>query len=125
MTTRAVHPALPWIGVVAAPLAWVFQLIAGYAFQEAGCAPIGVMPVLDADTEPWIGAISVVAILLALAGGIAAALSLVGARAHEEADPRGRIAFMGDAGLVISFVFLAVIVFGAVAVPSLDACHLS
>lgn len=125
MTARAAHSALTWIGVTAAPLAWVFQLIAGYAFQEAGCAPVGAVPVLDGDTAPWIGAISLVATLLALAGVGAAALSLRAARANDAADPRGRIAFMGNAGLVISFIFLAVIVFGAVAVPSLGACDLS
>ncbi len=46
------------------------------------------------------------------------------AAADAEADPRGRIAFMGDAGLVVSVIFLAVIVLGLVAVPSLDACDL-
>jgi len=117
-----VHPALPWIGVVAAPLAWVFQLIAGYAFQEAGCAPISGMPVLDVDTEPWIGAISIVAIVAALVGMAAGAVTLRGATGDPAADPRGRIAFMGDAGIVVSLIFLAVIVFGAVALPSLDAC---
>jgi hypothetical protein len=117
-----VHPALPWIGVVAAPLAWVFQLIAGYAFQEAGCAPISGMPVLDVDTEPWIGAISLVAIVTALVGMAAAGLTLRGAIDDPAADRRGRIAFMGDAGIVLSLIFLAVIVFGAVALPSLDAC---
>jgi hypothetical protein len=117
-----VHPALPWIGVVAAPLAWVFQLIAGYAFQEAGCAPISGMPVLDVDPEPWIGAISIVAIVAALVGMAAAALTLRGATGDPATDPRGRIAFMGDAGIVVSLIFLAVIVLGAVALPSLDAC---
>lgn len=116
------HPALPWIGVVAAPLAWVFQLIAGYAFQEAGCAPISGVPVLDVDTEPWIGVVSIVAIVAALVGMAAAALTLRGATVDPATDPRGRIAFMGDAGLVVSLIFLAVIVFGTVALPSLDAC---
>ena len=118
------HPALPWVGVVAAPLAWVFQLLVGYAFQEAGCAPISGMPVLDVDTEPWITAVSIVAIVAAVAGLVAAAVPLRGATADAEADPRGRIAFMGDAGLVLSLIFLAVIVLGLVAVPSLDACRL-
>jgi hypothetical protein len=122
--TRPVHPALPWVGVVAAPLAWVFQLIVGYAFQEAGCAPISGMPVLDTDTEPWIAAVSIVAIAAAVVGLGAAALTLRGATADAEADPRGRIAFMGDVGLLVSVIFLAVIVLGLVAVPSLDACDL-
>jgi hypothetical protein len=120
-----VHPALPWVGVVAAPLAWVFQLIAGYAFQEAGCAPISGVPVLDVDTEPWIALISLVAIVAALVGMAAAVLTLRGATDEPAADPRGRIAFMGDAGIVVSLIFLAVIVFGAVALPSLDACDLT
>jgi TctA family transporter len=123
--TRPVHPALPWIGVVAAPLAWVVQLIAGYAFQEAGCAPISGMPVVDVDTEWWIAGISLVAVAVALVGIGAAFVTFRAATEHAEADRRGRIAFMGDTGLVVSLIFLAVIVFGAVAVPSLDACHLA
>jgi len=117
------HPALPWIGVVAAPLAWVCQLIIGYAFQEAGCAPSSGMPVLDVDTEPWIGAISVAATVAAIVGIVAAAVTRRGATSAPATDPRGRIAFMGDVGVVISVIFLAVIVFSAVAVSSLEACH--
>lgn len=121
--TRTVHPALPWIGVVAAPLAWVVQLIASYAFQEAGCAPSSGMPLLDVDTERWIAAIGIVAIVAALVGIAAAAVTLRGAIEDPGADPRGRIAFMGDAGIVVSGIFLAVIVLGVVALPSLNACH--
>jgi hypothetical protein len=118
-----VHTALPWVGVIAAPLAWVVQLIAGYAFQEAGCAPVFGMPVLDVDTEPWIAAVSVVAIVAALVGIVASLFTLQAAVAHGEADPRGRFAFMGDVGLLVSVIFLAVIVLGAVALPALDACE--
>ena len=46
-----------------------------------------------------------------------------GATRDREADPRGRIAFMGDVGVLVSTIFLAVIVLGAVALPALDACH--
>ena len=118
-----VHPALPWVGVIAAPLAWVALLIAGYAIQEAGCAPSSGMPVLDIDTSPWIGALSLIAIVAALVGIAAAIVTLRGATARPETDPRGRIAFMGDVGIVVSVIFLAVIVFSGVAVPSLDACR--
>ena len=121
--TRPVHPALPWIGVIAAPLAWVVQLIAGYAFQEAGCAPVSGMPVLDVDTEPWIAAISIVAIVAAVVGIAASLVTLRAATEHAEADPRGRVAFMGDVGVLVSVIFLAVIVLGAVALPALDACE--
>jgi uncharacterized membrane protein HdeD (DUF308 family) len=118
-----VHPALPWIGVIAAPLAWVVQLIAGYAFQEAGCAPGSGTPVLDVDTEPWIAAVSAVAIAAAVVGIASSVVTLRGATHDGEADPRGRIAFMGDVGVLVSVIFLAVIVLGAVALPALDACH--
>jgi uncharacterized membrane protein HdeD (DUF308 family) len=121
--TRPVHPALPWIGVAAAPLAWVVQLIAGYAFQEAGCAPVSGMPVLDVDTEPWIAAVSVVAMAVAAVGIFSSVVTLRAATQDREADPRGRIAFMGDVGLLVSVIFLAVIVLGAIALPALDACE--
>ena len=81
------------------------------------------MPVLDVDTSPWIAAIGIVAIVAAIVGIAAAVVTLHGATADPEIDPRGRIAFMGDVGIVVSVIFLAVIVFSAVAVPSLDACN--
>ena len=121
--TRPVHPALAWIGVAAAPLAWVVQLIAGYAFQEAGCAPGSGTPVLDLDTEPWIAAVSAMAIAAAVVGIASSVVTLRAATRDREADPRGRIAFMGDVGALASTIFLAVIVLGAVALPALDACH--
>ncbi len=123
--TRPVHPALPWIGVVAAPLAWVAQLIAAYAVQEAGCAPVSSSPVLDFDTEPWLAGISIAAIVAAVVGLAAALVTLRGATTRDDADPRGRFAFMGDVGIVVSVIFLAVIALGLVAIPSLDACDLS
>ena len=121
--SRGVHPALPWVGVVAAPLSWVVLLIAGLAIQEAGCAPSSGMPVLDLDISPWVAAIGILATVAALVGIAAGIVTLRGAIADPEVDPRGRIAFMGDAGIVVSVIFLAVIVLGAVALPSLDACH--
>ena len=121
--TRPVHPALPWIGVVAAPLAWVVQLVAGYAFQEAGCAPVSGSPVVDVDTESWIAGISALAVVAALVGIAASLVTLHAATTHDEADPRGRIAFMGDVGVLVSVIFLAVIVLGAIALPALDACQ--
>jgi hypothetical protein len=111
------------VGVVAAPLSWVVLLIAGYAIQEAGCAPSSGMPVLDVDTSPWVAAIGILATVAALVGIAAAVVTFRGATADPEVDPRGRIAFMGDVGIVVSVIFLAVIVFSTVAVPSLDACR--
>ena len=123
MNRGGVHPAPPWVGVVAAPLAWVALLIGGDAIQEAGCAPSSGLPVLDVDTSPWIAALGIVAIVAAVVGIAAAVVTLRGATADPDTDPRGRIAFMGDVGIVVSVIFLAVIVFSAVAVPSLDACR--
>jgi hypothetical protein len=112
-----------WFGVLAAPLAWVVQLVAGYAVQEAGCAPAGMLPVLDADTEPIIAFISVAALAVAVAGGAASLVAWRTALADGGTDPRGRIAFMACAGLLASVIFVAAIALGGVALLFLDACH--
>jgi len=49
--SRGVHPALPWVGVVAAPLSWVVLLIAGLAIQEAGCAPSSGLPIMAGEKQ--------------------------------------------------------------------------
>lgn len=114
---------LLWFGVLAAPFAWVAQLVSGYGLEEASCPTgAGVSPVLDADAEPAIGAITVVAVVVALAGALAALLSRRAA-AHGDADPRGRAGFVAGAGLLSSLIFLAVIVLGGVALLTFDSCH--
>jgi hypothetical protein len=123
--TRSPHEGLLWFGVLAGPAAWVVQLVAGYAFQEAACPPSrATMPVLDVDTETWIGAISVAAFVVAVLGALAALVSRQAVAAESDADSKGRIAFMADTGLLTSLIFIALIVLGAVALPSLDACDL-
>jgi hypothetical protein len=112
-----------WFGVLAAPLAWVAQLVTGYAVQEAGCAPAGMLPVLDADTEPVIAVISVAALAVAIAGAAASFVSWRSALADGGTDPRGRVAFMAGAGLLASVILATVIALGGVAFLFLDACR--
>jgi hypothetical protein len=121
--TATVRPGLLWFGVLAAPLAWVVQLVAGYGLEEAACASdLSSSPVLDVDSEPAIAVVSAVALAVAAAGGLAALAGLLSVRSDPGADPRGRLAFMGVFGLLASGVFLAVIALGAVALLSLDVC---
>ena len=119
-----VHPTLVWLGVLGAPLAWVAQLVVGYGLLEAACPQsVGEAAVLDVDPETAIGILTVAAAALATISIVAAALTRSSARANGGSDPTGRIAFMGAAGLLAGFIFLALILLGGAALPSLDACH--
>ena len=117
--------SLLWFGLLAAPLAWAVQLVAGYATEEAACSTGGgIEPAWVVGAGSVLGGISIAAILVARLGGIAAILSLVlvSGDGHDD-DPRGRAAFMAGAGVLASLIFLAAIVLSTVAVASLDACH--
>lgn len=120
----AAHPTLVWLGVLGAPLAWVVQLVAGYGLLEAACAQsVGETPVLVVDVETAIGVLTVAAAAVAVVSIVAAALTWSAARADGDADPTGRIAFMGAAGVLAGVIFLALILLGGSALPSLDACR--
>lgn len=116
--------SLVWFGLLAAPTAWVAQLVAGYTVEEAACSE---MPVLGSDPDAWLAVVSVAALVVAVLGGAAALVSWLAATAanrEEAVDPRGgRIAFMAGIGVLGSLVFLAVIALGAAALLSLDACQ--
>ena len=114
------HSAVLWFGLLAAPLAWTAQLVSGYGLQEAACPRDDAAPVLGLDPSPLLAAISFVAIVVAGAGVVAA---LASRPAAGDNDSRGRISFMAEAGLLASFIFLAVIVFGAAALFFFDPCH--
>jgi hypothetical protein len=122
--TRPAHPALLWFGVLAAPLAWVAQLLVSYAVEEAACTTgAGAEPVLGSGDGPILAAVSVVALAVALAGIVAAALSWRFAAADPGGDPRGRVAFLAGFGLLAGVVFVAVIALGAAALLPLDTCE--
>ena len=118
MSARA--SLLLWFGVLGAPLAWTLQLVAGYGVEEAGCAE---------GARRW-GVPShglQIAILcfcaaVALGSGLAAGWSWREAGRGRLRNRRGRVAFLGICGLLLSALFLALIVLGGAGAATLDTC---
>jgi hypothetical protein len=109
---------LPWAGLLAAPLAWAFYLVAGYGLEEVDCSRGSMHWGLDG--RAWEAAVTIVAASVALAGLAAAAWTR--RRAERGSDPRGRLGFLSTWGLLGSPLFLLVIVVGGIGVLTLDPC---
>jgi len=113
--------ALAWFAVLAPPVAWATQLVAGYAFQEAGCG--------RPDSDLWgAGLNGLTGILVIVCGAVAALGGLAGLAAWRVptaagGDPVDRVRFMGVAGIAAGFVFLFAIVLTGIALVPLDACE--
>jgi hypothetical protein len=115
-TTR--NGALAWVAVLAPPLAWAAQLVAGYALQEAGCG--------RPDTDLWgVGLEPLTASVIIVCGLIAALGCLAGLaawRAAHGADTLGRVEFTAIAGLAGGLIFLLAIILSGIALFPLDPC---
>jgi hypothetical protein len=111
--------ALQWYALVGGPVAWFGELILGYFYTLSLCGPGG----LDlGGLHLPVGVFSAVALLVA-AGALASALALHRATSHGLADPRGRIRFISDIGLVIEAIFLALILYTAAGELALEGCR--
>jgi len=106
---------LLWLGVAVPPLAWTFQLVAGYWVEEAACGSPGL------DGTVWQAVTFVVAGALGAAGLAAAAVSFRAVRAGA-GDARGRVAFLAVTSLSAACVFALGIVMTGIGVLSLDPC---
>jgi hypothetical protein len=112
------HRLLLGVAVLAAPLAWVAQLVLAYSFEESACAPG------DGDDVWGIGvhalhiALGAAALAVAVAG-LGAALALGRARALET-DDRG---FLASFALVGAVLFAFTIVLTGVGTTVLGTCH--
>ena len=72
--------------VLAAPFAWAAQLVIGYGLEAGGCS-VGGPQLAGADVTDVAGVVSLVALAVAVAGGVTALLLL--RRRDPDADPRG------------------------------------
>jgi hypothetical protein len=105
--------------VLAAPVAWAAQLVIGYGVEEGGCSAADPQ-VAGVDTTSVAGVVSLVALAVAVAGGLTALVLL--RRRDEGADPRGSVHFLAGAAAMAAVVFVVLIVFGGVATLVLDPC---
>jgi hypothetical protein len=119
----ASRAVLAWYGVLGAPLAWTVELLAGYGVQEAGCETGSTPTSLSQNANSAIGAITVVMLLVALGGLVAAHATARALRAGEIPDPRGRVAFMARFGTIASLLFTLAIVLSGIPIFALESCH--
>jgi hypothetical protein len=108
---------LLWVGLLGAPGAWVLQLVVGYGAEEADCS---------VGTSSF-GGSHAVSVWLSVGAGLAGVASLAAAAyvwrsLPRGADPRGRVHFMASAGVLASFLFLALIVLTAVGITHFEPC---
>ena len=103
---RILHLALLWLGLLLPPLAWTVQLAVMYAIQPWQCLHPGGIAVSDP--------ISVLAALIALAGGVIAWVERREAIAATSQPPdqqlRSRARFMSSLGIALCLLFLLAII---------------
>lgn len=105
--------------VFAAPVAWAAQLVIAYSVEEGGCSVAG-PKVAGVDVANVAGVVSLIALAVAVAGGLTALVLL--RRRDESADPRGVVHFLAGAAAMAAVIFSILIVFGGVATIVLDPC---
>lgn len=114
---------LLWAGVLAAPAAWTVEHVLGYGVTEAACDPSSTST--PVATHTWLVLATSLAGALAVAGIVAAALSLFSVReaGNDDPPPTGRVWFMSICGLVISPIFLMIILLNGIGALLLGGCH--
>lgn len=119
--------ALQWLGLLAAPLAWVAQFLVGYWLALSGCSAGG--REWGVAVDAWTGVATAAAAVVALLGGTAALAAFRatrgarGAGGAEEDPPVGRIHFLATVGLTTTPLFLAIILMSGVGAIVLPDCR--
>jgi hypothetical protein len=122
-------PTAVWAGITAAPLVWAAQGLIGWWISSQACADgtPGWGSWSAATVRLTLVALSAVALLIALAGAIAAYRAF---RARRQPDRSTeaftgeyRLGFMAMAGVLISSIFAVAIVLTAIAVSTVSVCE--
>jgi hypothetical protein len=113
MTLRRLE-LLQWFGLLAAPLAWTVQLVAGFGVADAHCARAGSRWGIDVET--WEIALTAVAATVAVCAEFSALTLYRELRdvADDAPGPRGRLHFFAVAALIGNILFIALITLTAV-----------
>jgi hypothetical protein len=114
---------LQWFALLAAPLAWTAQLLAGLAVAGARCTPVGTR--WGISVEAW------EIVLAAAAGTVAVCAELSAVTLYRELrdveddapGPRGRLHFFSVASLAGNVIFLALITLTAVGAAAHTGCR--
>jgi hypothetical protein len=112
---------LLWFGVFGAPAAWTLLLVVGYGFEEVDCSRGS----RHWSFDSWVANLVLFAVTAVVAAAAAAASVWLwrGMQRAPAADVRGRLEWTAFAGMLVSGLFLALIVFTGVGISSLDPCR--
>ena len=115
---------LSMFGACAAPIFWLGQLMLGYWVSALACYGSDHPTTIASGhgLRALLAAFDAVAILAALAGGVASFLLLRSVRGSEETPVEGRVRFLAVWGLLSSACFFVAIVFTAVASLGVPLC---
>ena len=127
MSARLPDAALRWFGVLGGPLAWMFQLLAGYGVEEVACGSG------TATHGFWGVSPLTLTAIVSTAALVVAAAALGAAAASRHRTERGRTfdgaraytRFVAVSGVLLSAYFLAMIALTTTGVLTLDPCEAS
>jgi hypothetical protein len=109
--SRARLELLQWFGLLAAPLAWAVQLVAGFGVADAACDGAGGVSVTPYETT--LTAVALGIALLAEAAAVVLFREL--ATVEEDAPgPAGRLRFFAVAALLGNVLFFVIILLSGV-----------
>ncbi|HEY4347518.1 MAG TPA: hypothetical protein VGM80_08005 [Gaiellaceae bacterium] len=119
--SRARIEMLQWFGLLAAPLAWISQLVLGSFFAEAHCEASQ----WGTGWSPAVVGLTAAAALVAIAAEAAAARVFVELRTVDEDSPgpSGRRRFFAVGGLVGNALFLVAILTSGITVVAVNGCR--
>jgi hypothetical protein len=102
---------LQWFGLLAAPLAWTGQLVAGFGVVDAACDGAG-----GGAVTPYELTLTLVALAVALAAEGAAVVLFRSLRGIEQdaSGPAGRLRFFAVAALLGNVLFFVIILLSGV-----------
>ncbi len=105
--SRARLEFLQWFGLLAAPLAWTVQLVAGFGIADAACDGVG-----GVSVTPYAVTLTTVALAVTLAAEAAAVLVFreLATVADDASGPAGRLRFFATAALLGNALFFVIII---------------
>jgi hypothetical protein len=111
-----------WVGLFAAPCAFIFEHVSGWLISEGDCSPV------DRGGSDFSASVAVITTIAALAaaGGIAASLFAYRAVKGTDNDappPPGRLWLMSICGIVVSTLLFILIVLGGSGALLLGHCQ--
>jgi hypothetical protein len=121
---RLTTTLLMWLGLLGAPTAWTLQHVAGFGLTESHCGEAA-RPESPGHLSGWTIALSAAAVLVTLAGLLAALATWRRTRDVGTEPPGSRIHFLALVALTTTPLFLCIMVMSAVGVVVLGGCRQS